>query len=107
MTEWNVPLDVTHQIARRIMAKVREDLVAVRQPDWEPSPMPEDYHPSYRDRLHPRPYSTGYLAIDEAVFPPHHHGDEVFFYDYSLPVGGQRSTTSLYPDTGSITGVST
>jgi hypothetical protein len=97
MTDWNVPLDVSHRIARGIMEKVRTDLIAIHEANatWEPSPVPEGYHPSPDERLHPRPYDQPLHVLGDRWLRPNRHGDAVIFYDYCLRIG-HRSTTSLY-----------
>jgi hypothetical protein len=96
MSEWNVPIDVEHQIAMTLLQGVRTKLLNAHRPAWEPAPMPADYHPSPTDCLHPEAYDTPYVTIARLPLQPNHHGDEVFFYDYRLG-GRHRSTTGLYP----------
>lgn len=79
MTELNAPIDIMHRISLTLLSEIRADLIALRQPDWEPAPMPESYRPSPDDLLYP--------------------GDEEFFYDYAL--GGQLS----FNKPGTTTGV--
>jgi len=98
MQDWNVPLDISHQIARGILGKVRTDLIAIHEANqgWEPSPMPDDYEPSPTDHLQPGSYDSPYLALGERILRPHHLGDEVFFYDYCLR-RRRRATARMYP----------
>jgi len=96
MTEWNTPVDGEHLISAQLMAEVRKDLKALRQLDWEPAPMPEDYHPSPDEHLQPLPYSTPYPALGARWLRPDHRGDEVFFYDYCLRKG-RRHSARMYP----------
>ena len=97
MTDWNVPLDISHRIARETLDKVRADLIGVHEANatWEPSAVPEGWHPSPTDHLQPRPYDVPWLVLGERLMRPDRHGDAVTFYDYCLRIG-HRSTTSLY-----------
>lgn len=87
VSEWNVPIDLAHKISMALLAQVRAGLLGIHDPDWEPAPMPDSYHPSPDDRLHPAPYDASYASIDRLPLQPHRNGDAVIFYDYGLTVG--------------------
>ena len=40
------PVDEEHRISVMLLAEIRGDLIGLRQPGWEPAPMPTDYEPS-------------------------------------------------------------
>lgn len=88
MTEWNQPLDGANVIAAKIMGKVRKDLLDLRQPNWEPTPMPIRYYPTDDEVLHPEPYAGAFPTIlGDRLITPNHLDDEVTFYDYALRGG--------------------
>lgn len=87
MQDVNAPIDIFHQISLTLIASIRQKLIALHDPDWEPAPMDPDWEPSPRDVLHPRPYSGGYRSLLREPAPPLRRGDEVFFYDYALGRG--------------------
>lgn len=98
MQDWNAPLDISHQLAREIMARVRTDLFAVhdRASVWQPSPMPDDYAPSPDDHLQPRSYDSPYHVLGDAWMRTDDRGDKAFFYDYRVQKG-RRATARMYP----------
>ncbi len=86
MQDWNVPIDVSHQIARAILGKVRTDLIEVHEANasWEPSSVPADWHPSPDDHLQPRAYAMPLHVLGDRWLRPSRKGDVVTFYDYSM-----------------------
>ena len=98
MQDWNVPLDISHRIAREILGKVRTDLIEVHEANltWEPSPVPVDWHPSPDDHLQPRAYDMPLHVLGDRWLRPNRRGDQVFFYDYCLRTG-RRATARMYP----------
>lgn len=97
MQDWNNALDSAHYVSTVILEQARARLRAVREPRWEPTPMPIRYYPTADEVLHPEPYNAEYPTIlKDRLMTPNHLGDEVFFYDYCLRNGGPP-TSGMYP----------